>query len=250
MAGLLVQFDGLVLVTVVEHWSVVGRIDDQGVLSEAVLFELGEDAAGLIVERHHGVTTRAQRGLAGIARVVDARHMVLVRGVVEEERLVLVACDEAAGLVGEGVAHRLVVPERGLAALHPADAADAVDERHVMAVRPIHLQLRAFSIGGQVGVAWVSLLIADFDRVLGVEADDGTVFHEDRRHAVAGGGHDEGVSEADLIGRRVDLLVPVHIARAEAEVPLTHDAGRVTELGEAGGHRRAARFDDEACIAG
>ena len=181
---------------------------------------------------------------------MDARHVILMRGVEEEERLVLIARDEAAGFVGEGVAHRLVVPERGLATLHPADAADAVDECHIVAVGPIHLELRAFGIGLQVGVARIGGLVANFDGILGIEPDDGAVLDEDRRHAVARGGHDEGVSEADLIRRRVDLLIPVHVARAETEVPLTDHARGVAEFGEAGGHRRATRLNDEASIAG
>ena len=117
-------------------------------------------------------------------------------------------------------------------------------------MRPIHLQLRALGVGLEVGVSGVRGLVADLDRVLGVEPDDGAVLDEDRRHPVAGGGHDEGVSEADLIGRRVDLLVPVHVARAESEVPLADDAGGVAEFGEAGGHRRATGLDDEASVAG
>ena len=181
---------------------------------------------------------------------MDARYVILVRGVEEEERLVLIARNEAAGFVSERVAHRLVVPERGLAALHPADAADAIDERHIVTMRPIHLQLRALGVGLEIGVSGVRGLVADLDRVLGVEPDDGAVLDEDRRHPVAGGGHDEGVSEADLIGRRGDLLVPVHVARAESEVPLADDAGGVAEFGEAGGHRRATGLDDEASIAG
>ena len=48
---------------------------------EALLIELGEDAADLIVERHHGVAARAERRLAGVARMMDARYVILVRGV-------------------------------------------------------------------------------------------------------------------------------------------------------------------------
>ncbi len=212
MPGLLVQFYGLVLVAVVEHWTVIGRVDDKGVLSQALLIELGEDAADLIVERHHGVAARPERRLAGVARVVDTRHMVLMRGVEEEERFVLIARNEAAGFVSERVAHRLVVPHRSLTALHPADAADAIDERHIVTVGPIHLQLCALGVGLEVRIARVRRLVANLDGVLRVEADDGAVLDEDGRHAVAGGGHDEGVSEANLIRRRVNLLIPVHVA--------------------------------------
>jgi len=101
-----------------------------------------------------------------------------------------------------------------------------------MAVRPIHLQLGALGRRREVGVAWKRILVADFNRILGVEPDHNTILDEDGRHAVACGGHDVRIRKADLVRRRADRLVPIDGLTTQTEVPLTHDAGGVTQLGE------------------
>lgn len=77
--------------------------------------------------------------------------MGFVKGEVEEERSVLVGLDEADGLVGEMVAKFLVLPSRGLAAGHEADAADAVDDG--VAVLGIGLDLEQFRVVATGGFA-------------------------------------------------------------------------------------------------
>ena len=74
------------------------------------------------------------------------------------------------------------------------------------------------------------LLVADPDRVGRVEADDAAVLDVDARHAVAGGGDEEAVVEADVERAGRDVAVPVEVARAQPEVPLADDAGRVAGL--------------------
>ena len=68
------------------------------------------------------------------------------------------------------------------------------------------------------------------DRVVGIEADHAVVLDVDAGHAVAGGGDDEGVVEADLERAGLDLAVPVEVAGAQAEVPFADDAGAVAGL--------------------
>ena len=57
------------------------------------------------------------------------------------------------------------------------------------------------------------LVVADLDRVGRVEADDAVVLDVHAGHAVAGGGDDEAVVEADLQRAGLDLAVPVELAR-------------------------------------
>ena len=66
--------------------------------------------------------------------------MDVVHGEVEEERLALVALDELNRFVREVVGHVLVLPARRFAAAHVADAADAIDDRHVVAVARMNFQ--------------------------------------------------------------------------------------------------------------
>ena len=233
MPGGLIALHGLILIAVVEDGSVIGSINHEGVLGEALLLELGQDTPHLIIERHDGVTTRAQGRAACVTRIMHARHMVLMRSVVEEEWLGLVGRDERAGLVGEHIAHGLVIPKGRLTALHPTDAPDAVHQGHIMTVRPIHLQLGPLGRRREVGVAWKRILVADFNRILGVEPDHSTILDEDGRDAVTRGGHDVRIRKADLVRTRADWLIPIDGLTAQTEVPLADDAGGVAQFGEA-----------------
>ena len=88
------------------------------------------------------------------------------------------------------------------------------------------------SSGSRLPVGSVAdrLVVADPDRIARIEADDAADSRRRRRHAVAGGGHDEGLVEADLERAGLDLAVPVGAAVAEAEVPLADDARGVAGL--------------------
>ena len=77
------------LISIVEHRTVVRGVDHERILGEALLVEFGEDAADLIVEATTASPRGPERGLAGVARMMDARDMVLVRGVIEKNGLSL-----------------------------------------------------------------------------------------------------------------------------------------------------------------
>ena len=71
--------------------------------------------------------------------------MNVVGGKIKKERAILSALDKLDRFLRERVGHVFVHPARVLAARHPTDAADAVDDGHVMAVRVLELeQLRMF----------------------------------------------------------------------------------------------------------
>ena len=142
--------DGEVLVAVVEHRAVVAGEDHQRVVGQLQAVERREQLADAPVELHDRVAAGPIVVLPTNRGVRHARHVDVVRGEVEEERLVLVPLDELDALAREGVGHVFVFPERGLAALHVADAADAVDDRHVVAVAPVELQAVAFADAGRL----------------------------------------------------------------------------------------------------
>ena len=123
---------GAVHVAVVHHPAVVAGEDDERVVGQLVPVELGEDLADAPVELLDAIAAKAVAALALEPRVRHARNVGVVRGEVEEERLRLVVCDERHGPLRDVVGHVLVLPPRRLAAGHPADAADAVDDGHVV----------------------------------------------------------------------------------------------------------------------
>ena len=239
----------VVLVAVVNHWAVVAAEDDHRFLREFEAVERGEQFAHAPVHLHDGVAARAHAGLAHEARMRHARHMDVLRAEVEEEGFVLVCLDEADGFADENVRHVLVLPVRRRAALHVADAADAVDEGHVVAVAGVHLeQLGVRLAGGQAGERF---LVTHFNRVLRVEASDTAVANVNTGHAVAGGGHDEAEVETGFVRAGFDCAVPVRPAlRPEAEVPLAHRASRVARAAQRERQRASLGFDDQARIAG
>ncbi len=144
-------------------------------------------------------------------------------------------------LGGERVGHLFVGPARRAAAGHPADATHAFDDRGVVPVRVLEPE----QLGVLAPRRFVAdlLLVAHFDRVVRVEPDDAVVLHVHGRHAVAGGGHEEGVVEADLQRAGLDFVVPLRpFVAAETEMPLADGAGRVARLlQERGDRRRAGR---------
>ena len=129
-----------VLVAVVHDPAVVAADDDQRVVGQLEAVERVEHGADGAVEFLDDVAADAATALAAIGLAGDARHVDVVRGEIEEERLVLVPLDEADGLLRERVGHQFIDPPRRLAAAHPADAADAVDDGVVVAVARLHLQ--------------------------------------------------------------------------------------------------------------
>src|SRR5205823_6627602 len=108
----------------------------------------------------------------------------------------LVLLDEADRPLRQLVGHVLVLPARRLAAAHVADAADAVDDRVVVTLARLHLQ--QVGVLGARGLVADRLTVADLDGVLRVVADDLVILDVDARRAVAGGGDDERVVEADV----------------------------------------------------
>ena len=142
-------------------------------------------------------------------------------------------------LAREDVGHVFVFPERGLAACHVADAADAVDDRLVVPVARVHLQQFGM-LGARRHIADLPAVV-DADRIGRVEPDDAPVLDIHARHPIAGRRHDERVVEADARSGRRDLAVPVRATRrAQTEMPLADDAGRVAGTFQHRGQGRRA----------
>ena len=241
--------DGLVPIPVVDDGAVVAREEDERVRRRAsrrssVASTSPTDQSSCAIASPRGpiVVAPAKRGCGtrGTCGSCGAKN--------RKNGFAAVLLDERGRLAREDVRHVLVFPERGLAAGHVADAADAVDDGLVVAVAGMDLEeVRVAPAGRPVAER---LAVAHGDRIGRIETDDAAVLDVDGRHAVAGGGHDERGIEADVGRARSNLAVPVRSAvRAETEVPLPHHAGRVTGPLKHAGQRRPARLDDERRVA-
>src|SRR3954466_6278540 len=109
--------------------------------------------------------------------------MDVMRGEGEEKRVILLSLDELQRLAGESVGHSFILPARRLPAAHPADAAHAVYDGHIMPVgmlEPEQLRiLRARRLLAALA------LVTHLDRIGGIEPDHAMVLNVNRGHAVA-----------------------------------------------------------------
>ena len=133
--------------------------------------------------------------------------MNVVRGEVEKERLLLFAFDKGQCLSGEHVRHVLVLPQRRLTSFHETDAANTVNDRLIVPVRPIERERGAIFHARRF--AGVGFLVTHGNGIVRPQPDHAVIFHIHARHAVTSGGHNERVIKADLKGTRFDLTIPI-----------------------------------------
>ena len=159
--------------------------------------------------------------------VRNAWDVKVVGGEEEEERRVLLRFDEGVGFLHPLVGEILVAEAGGLATGVEPDAADAVVDGAVVAVRPVHLEGVAVRLARRVVGRWD--LVPDPERVGGVEVQDAVIFEINLRDAVVRSGKEEGRVEADLQRPGLELAIPLRTLAflAEAEVPLAHDGGGI-----------------------
>ena len=149
------------------------------------------------------------------------------------------------------VGYVLVAPQCPASSFHIADAADAVDDAHVMPVAGAQLG-QEFGMGAACGFALKVFPVAHLHRCRGVIVGYAALLNEHTRHAVRGGSHDVAVIEAQAIEAHVQFTVPVLLPRAasQAQVPLAEGACAVACTAHHIGHRVLLRPDDGARVAG
>ncbi len=153
--------------------------------------------------------------------------MDVVRGEEQKERFTLVLLDELDRLLNPLVGKVFIAEARGMPAGVEADAADAVVDRRVVAVRPVHLQRVAMrDSGGMIGAR---LLVPDPQRIGRIEIRNAVIVDIDLRHAVVGGRQQKASVETDFERPRLQVAIPIGpILATQSEVPLADDCGGVT----------------------
>ena len=250
------QAFGVVGIAVVEHGAVVGGENHQGVVGDAQFVQTVHDLSHCPVELHDGVAAQAHGTFAAETFVWPTRHVHVVGAEIHEEGPVcavlrlLCGGDPAQGVIGDGVGNVLVFPERFAAALHEADARNAVDDAHVVAVGGAQTEQLGIRFAG--GFTGEIAAVAHLDGGRGIVVAHASVFDEHTGHAVGGGGHDAAVVEPEIGGGEVDLSVPVLLcgATAETEVPLADGGGGVAGGFEKIGQGELFGTDDHGGVAG
>ncbi len=150
-----------------------------------------------------------------------------MRGEHQEERFLGLGAllDVFNGLVRDHIRVFLILPQGALAALHEADAADAVDDGLVVPVAPHEFELVLVVL--PVRKTGEVVLVGHFNGVVRVQVADVAVFQNHAGNAVARGGEDEAFIKADFVRAGGDVLVPVNLLSLfpQAQVPLAHHVG-------------------------
>ena len=243
------EFFCAVGIAVVNHRTIVAREDDEGVLAQSGLFKGGHDLADSPVELHDGIAAQAHFVFTTETLVGEAWHVDIVGSEIHEEGFLLVLVDEVDGMGGDGVGDVLVFPKRFAAALHIADAADAVDDAHVVSVARLQV-VKQFRIGTPRRFAREISLIAHFYGRRRVVIGYRTIFDEHARHTVGRCSHYIGIVKTKVVRTSGKRRVPILLSRfvAQAEVPFAESGRCITSALEHIGNGELFRTDDHSRI--
>ena len=126
------QFKGLVLITIINDGTVVAGKDQNGIVGDVEAIQRVHNFTDGPVQLEDNVTTGAESAFSCKTRVGDTWHVYILRTHIQEERFFFMGSDELLRFMGDDVGYILVFPESGLAACHPTDAGDTVDNGIVM----------------------------------------------------------------------------------------------------------------------
>lgn len=188
--------DGIVLVSIIEDWSIVTAEQDECVIGDANMIERLEELSDAPVEFEDCITAWSERRLSLKSFVWYPWHVDVMGGEKQEEWLGAVLFDPISGLVNPAIGEIFVAKASGSASGIKADPADAVVNGSIVAMRPIHLQ--GFTVGdsGWMIVAW--LFIANPQWIVGVEIEYAMIADIDLRYAIIGRRKQETMIEPDF----------------------------------------------------
>ena len=215
-----------------------------------------EHASHRPIELQDGFAAQSHGTLAAETLVRPTRHVHVVGAEIHEKRALrtvggrgLRGIDPVQGIRHNGVGNVLVFPKRVAATFHIADARNAVDDAHVVAVGGTQAEQLGMGLAG--GLAGEVAAIAHFDGCRGIVVAHTAVFDVDTGHAVGRGRHDATILKAECGGGEVDLSVPILLRRAtpQAEVPLADGGGGVAGFLEHLGQGELLGTNDHGGIA-
>ena len=126
------KFLSLVVITIIQHRSIVAGQDNNRILLKTKSFQCIENLPYAPVELGDGVTSKPHgtRPTESFSR--ESRDVDVIGGEIQEKRLIGVLLDEPYGMSSQRIRNSLILPKRSTSTFHVADTSDAIDYRHVM----------------------------------------------------------------------------------------------------------------------
>lgn len=244
------KFLSAVLITIIEHRTIVAGEDDKRVLVEAKLLQEARNLPHRPVELRDGVATKAHGALAAEALMREAGHVNVVGAKIHHKRFVGMTLDEVQGMGRNRVGNVLVLPQGLATALHVSDAANAVYHSHVVAMARLE-------VIHQLGVClpcrhpFERLAIAHLNGSRWVVVSHDAVLDEHTWHAIRRGGHEIRVIETQIARSGSKRSVPILLAClvAQAEMPLSYGSRSIAATLEKVGHGELLGLDNHCRIA-
>ena len=140
-----VQCGSLVLIAVVEHWTVVASQYDERIARQPVRFKRLNHLAHRFIELQNGFAAQSERTLAAKTLVRHTRHVHIVGAEIHKERLLFIFLYEADSGCRDRICNILIAPKGAASAFHVPYAPDAVHDALVVPVA-------RFEFGEQFGV--------------------------------------------------------------------------------------------------
>jgi hypothetical protein len=151
-----VLLNRVIFVAVIKHRPVVAAEHDQRVVGKALLSKQLRQLAHAPVKLEDRIAAWPKLGEPLKPLVHNPGHMAFMRRKEQEEGLPwgarLMLRDACPAPLHPGIGQVFIAEAGSMAAGVEADAADAVVDRLVVAVRPVHLQARPLALaGGMIG---------------------------------------------------------------------------------------------------
>ena len=137
------SLDRAVFVAIIEHRPVVAADHDQGTLVEIAFLEGLDQCTDRPIQLHDRISSGSVRSRAREPLMHNPWDMQRMRTKVQKERFVAMRSDPRVGLASPMIGKILVSKTSLRPPRVEPDSANAVMDRRVVAMRPIHLQRTA-----------------------------------------------------------------------------------------------------------
>ena len=215
------QFNGAVLIAIIQHGAIVAGQDDKGAFGQSLFAQSFGEASHRLVELQNGLAAQSHRALAAKAFVWHPRHMDVVRTEIEEEGMVGILVNKLHGMGCNRVGDVLIAPKCPAATSHIPDTPDAVDDTHVVAMTGALLG-QEFGIIAPGRFAGEILAITHADGSIGIEVGHPAILDVDTGYPVGRSCHDVVVVKSQVSRTLVQLAVPILLRRTatQSQMPL------------------------------
>ena len=225
------HFASLVLITVVNHRTVVAGENKQSVIGNAQTIQCIHNLTNGPVQLKDYVTTGTETTLSGKTRMRNARHMYILCTHVQEERFIGRRTDKVLRFFSDDIGNFLVIPQGRLTSRHPSDTRNTVDNGIVMSLT--RFQFHQFRILFTRRPVAYFMVIADSNRVGRIQSGHSSVFHKHTRHTVYRSRNNKFIIKSDTLGIRFDEPVKISSSnRSQSQMPFSDRTGMIARFME------------------